>query len=157
MSAIALVCRQAEEEGLWFEATQITEKCLQKALRELHEAVEADHRERLNGISVANDGPYVIQDHYNGAADRVCWIAIDPSTGIMAAADDMASAQYIADALNTEHKRWLDLLLAIKQCRDYQRGGYDVLASNEWDEVCRLADRMSHSHNPKVDHRNPTQ
>lgn len=153
MSAIALVARQAEEEGLWFDATQITEKCLQKALRDLHAAVEADHQERMKGVPVANAGPYTIQEHYNGAADRCCWIAIDPSTGIMAAVEDMATAQYVADALNTEHQRSQNLLRAIQQVRDAQASGYDALASSFWDNVCEIADRMSHA----VDHRNPTQ
>ena len=39
--ALTLVHAQAEDEGLWFEATTATEAYLQAALRELHAAVES--------------------------------------------------------------------------------------------------------------------
>lgn len=40
--AMALVQRQAEDEGLWFEATTAPEAYLQQELRKLHAAVEAE-------------------------------------------------------------------------------------------------------------------
>lgn len=45
-TALNLVHRQAEDEGLWFVPQYITEDVLQKALRELHAAVEQDAAER---------------------------------------------------------------------------------------------------------------
>ena len=41
-TALDLVHRQAEDEALWFMPVHITEDILQKALRELHAAVEQD-------------------------------------------------------------------------------------------------------------------
>lgn len=41
-----LVDRQAEDEGLWFDAETATEAYLQKALRQLHAAVEGDDKMR---------------------------------------------------------------------------------------------------------------
>lgn len=155
MSAIALVARQAEAEGLWFDATQITEQCLQKALRELHEAVEQDHREAMRGHPASSDGPYVVQECAHALGTY--WVATDPTTGIVAAGPDKENATHIAVALNTEHARCLNLLRAIQQVRDAQACGYDALASSFWDTVCEIADRMSNTHNPRVDHRNPTQ
>ena len=39
-TAKALVAKQAEDEGLWFEAATAPEAYLQEKLRDLHEAVE---------------------------------------------------------------------------------------------------------------------
>ena len=49
MTAYELVQHQAEDEGLWFEAMTATEAYLQQELRRLHEAVEAEHAERVIG------------------------------------------------------------------------------------------------------------
>ena len=38
----ALVDKQAEDEGLWFEAVTAPEDYLQMALRELHKTIEGD-------------------------------------------------------------------------------------------------------------------
>lgn len=43
-AVLALVSRQAENEGLWFRAETITEDYLQRALRELHATIEHDAR-----------------------------------------------------------------------------------------------------------------
>ena len=45
MTAIELVNKQAEDEGLWFINPTITEDYLQRALRELHAVVENDAQE----------------------------------------------------------------------------------------------------------------
>ena len=37
---IDLVNKQAEDEGLWFDAVYVTESMLQAALRELHRVIE---------------------------------------------------------------------------------------------------------------------
>ena len=39
-AATALAAKQAEDDGLWFEATMVTEAHLQNALRELAAAIE---------------------------------------------------------------------------------------------------------------------
>tara|TARA_R100000306_G_scaffold62433_1_gene70102 strand:- start:1238 stop:1381 length:144 start_codon:yes stop_codon:yes gene_type:complete len=41
--AYDLVQKQAEDAGLWFEPVYVTEDYLQRALRELHSAVEKDY------------------------------------------------------------------------------------------------------------------
>lgn len=43
MNSYELVQDQAEDEGLWFIPTTIVEEYLQRALRDLHEAVERDY------------------------------------------------------------------------------------------------------------------
>lgn len=41
-AALKLVAEQAEDDGLWFIAERATEAYLQRALRDLHAAVEGD-------------------------------------------------------------------------------------------------------------------
>ena len=43
--AMDLVEEQVEDEGLWFRARMVTEEYLQKALRDLHDAVKKDAEE----------------------------------------------------------------------------------------------------------------
>ena len=45
--AMEIVELQAEDYGLWFTPVYCTEDYLQKALRELHAAIEQDNRERI--------------------------------------------------------------------------------------------------------------
>ena len=45
-AATALATKQAEDAGLWFEATTVTEAHLQNALRELAAAIETPNVER---------------------------------------------------------------------------------------------------------------
>ncbi|MFZ1664009.1 MAG: hypothetical protein WAU08_01235, partial [Flavobacteriales bacterium] len=47
--ATALAAKQAEDDGLWFEATMVTEAHLQHALRELAAAIETPNVELSGG------------------------------------------------------------------------------------------------------------
>lgn len=49
-NALDLVHQQAEDRMLWFVPKYITEHALQKALRELHAAVEQDAAERAFNV-----------------------------------------------------------------------------------------------------------
>jgi len=44
--AYELVQKQAEDEGLWFISTSITEAYLQQALTRLHDVVKAEYKEK---------------------------------------------------------------------------------------------------------------
>jgi len=59
MKALDLVNKQAEDEGLWFDGFFATEAYLQRALRDLHQAVEQDAKELIRKDEVIE----LLQNH----------------------------------------------------------------------------------------------
>ncbi len=47
---LELVNKQAEDEGLWFDADYVTEAYLQRNLRELHVAIEAAPQSHISAL-----------------------------------------------------------------------------------------------------------
>ena len=59
MTAFELVQKQAEDEGLWFNAETASEAYLQAALRELHHQVELEHAGAGRIVGHTSDGRVV--------------------------------------------------------------------------------------------------